>query len=185
MVRFMLFLCRFSVFCAKHDFDLQDTAVEHLVWWGYQPSDTVGKHRSNPHDSVSTGVSDRLRASTGKLATANVTVRAEPLTSAAPLEVTACGYSNFGLYHVTPVSTKSGFAFLGEVGKWVPVASGRVTAVTDEAAKLSVEIIGVASEEVKLVFAKKGGAKPSSVVCKVGSAGTATATYDGSAATCA
>ena len=108
----------------------------------------------------------------GKLATANVTIRAETFTSAAPLEIDACGYSNFGLYHVAPVSTKSGFAFLGEVGKWVPVASGRVTTVTDEASSMKVEIVGAASEEVELVFAKKGGAKVSSVVCKVGSAGT-------------
>jgi hypothetical protein len=69
-----------------------DTSVEHLVWSGYQPSDTVGKMAGGP----------------------NVTVRAEPFSTKAPLEISACGYSDFGLYHIAPVSKVSGFAFLGE-----------------------------------------------------------------------
>lgn len=74
----------------------------------------------------------------------------------------------------------------------MPVAPGRVTTVTETATALSVDIVGAPKEEVELVFANSKAAggglrsgKPSSVVCKVGGAGTATATFDGSAAKCA
>jgi hypothetical protein len=68
-----------------------------------------------------------------------------------------------------------------------------VTTVTETATALSVDIVGAPEEEVELVFANskaaggglRSGGKPSSVVCKVGGAGTATATFDGSAAKCA
>ena len=168
-----------------------DTAVEHLLWSGYQPSDTVGK-----------------------LATPNVTIRAALFSAKAPLQIPACGYSDFGLYHIAPISKLSGFSFLGEVGKWVPVAVGRVAKVrlcsapapdsaaaadsapdpypdcgsaqvSDTAASLAVDIVGVPAEKVELVFAGKEHSKPVSVVCTVGAAGTATATFDGSAAKCA
>ncbi len=139
-----------------------DTAVEHLLWSGYQPSDTVGK-LENP----------------------NVTIRAALFGAQAPLEIPACGYSDFGLYHIAPISKLSGFAFLGEVGKWVPVAAGRVVKVVDTAKSLAVNIVGAPAEKVELVFAGKGHTKPTSVVCTLAAAGTATATFDGSAAKCA
>lgn len=139
-----------------------DTAVEHLLWSGYQPSDTVGK-----------------------LASPNVTIRTAPFSAKAPLEIPACGYSDFGLYHIAPISKLSGFSFLGEVGKWVPIAPGRVVKVIDAATSLAVDIIGAAEEKVELVFAGKDHVKPVSAVCTVNAVGTATATFDGSTAKCA
>ena len=137
-----------------------DTAMPTLIWTGYQPSDTVG-----------TGLS-------------NVTVRAELFSSTAPLKVTACNYSNFGLYHFSPVLPLSGFTFLGELGKWVPVASGRVASVVDAAGSITVHVVGEAAEKVELAFSAKTAAAVSTVVCTVDAEGTATAKFDGSAATC-
>lgn len=138
-----------------------DTSFPTIIWTGYQPSDTVGKN------------------------VANVTVRAELFTASNPLKVTACNYSNFGLYHFAPILPKSGAAFLGELGKWVPIASGRVAAVVDAAGSLAVDLIGAANEKVELAFAGND-MKMSTVVCTIGSGGTATAKFDSKAglATC-
>ena len=63
---------------------------------------------------------------------ANVTIRAAPFSAAAPLRIPRCGYSDFCLFHIAPIFKHSGCAFLGEVGKWVPVAIGsRVSSVHD------------------------------------------------------
>ena len=119
---------------------------------------------------------------------ANVTIRTAPFSAAAPLQIPRCGYSDFCLYHISPIFKQSGSAFLGEVGKWVPVSIGsRVSSVHDTTASLTVEIVGEAAESVELVFAKKakkGTTKPVSVLCKIGVGGTATASFDGAAAKC-
>ena len=46
------------------------------------------------------------------------------------------------------------------------------------------QIIGAVDETVELAFAKPGSAVVSTTICKIGPAGTATATYDGEKATC-
>jgi hypothetical protein len=137
-----------------------DDQLEHLVWSGYQASDSVGKGPPN------------------------VTVREAPFSAAAPLAIAPCGYSDFGLYHIAPVFKQSGLAFLGEVGKWVPVSAARVHELRDTASSLVVGIVGEASELVGLAFAKKGSLKPVEVLCTIGRYGTATASYDGTAAKC-
>jgi hypothetical protein len=131
-----------------------------LAWTGYQPSDTVGKRP------------------------ANITLLGS-FSDTAPLVLSPANYSNFGLYHIAPIHPLSKMAFLGEVGKWVPIASDRVTSVTDGSDGLTVAIIGVASEVVELAFADSGAKAASSVVCTLGSSGKATAKFDGKKATCA
>eukprot|EP01043_Picozoa_sp_COSAG02_P052521 COSAG02_NODE_5672_length_4140_cov_2.941351_1_plen_543_part_10 len=139
---------------------LEQQFGEYLVWWGYQGSDSVGKHP------------------------ANVTIRATPFSISAPLQIPRCGYSDFRLYHIAPVMAESGLVFLGEVGKWVPISDSRVSRVHSTVASISVEILGEADEPVELVFAKKGSTQPVSVLCKVGVAGMAIASFDGTAARC-
>ena len=106
-------------------------------------------------------------------------------SAAEPLSVPACMYSDFGLYHVAPVAPKSSAAYLGELGKWVPVASARTVSVTDSAAGLAVGIIGVAHEKVELAFYDTKSTKATSVLCTIGAAGTATATFAAGAGKCA
>ena len=130
-----------------------DDQVEHLVWSGYQQSNGIGK------------------------APPNITLRQAPFSAAAPITIQKCGYSDFGLYQIAPIFKKSGAAFLGEIGKWVPVSAARVSSVreaTEEEAQVTslvVEIVGEASEPVELAFAKKGSAKPVTVLCKIPAAG--------------
>ena len=76
----------------------------------------------------------------------------------------------------------SGAAFLGEVGKWVPVAAARVSSVVDAKSGLTVGIVGVAGETVELAFAV--GTTVYTAVCQVGSGGTATAIFAGESAKC-
>lgn len=90
-----------------------------IAWWGY-----------------------KLSASSGA---SNVTLAKEPFTAAAPLKIAACGYSNFGLYHVAPIHPLSKASFLGELGKWVPVSEDRVVSVDDSASGITVSIIGTST----------------------------------------
>lgn len=158
-----------------------DETQEHLVWSGYQASGTVGK-------AVAGTAADTAAAATP--AKANVTI-VGPFSPSAPLRIPACGYADFGLYHIAPVFKKTGRAFLGEVGKWVPVSSARVTVVSDAAAAMTVEIVGEVAEQVELVFAQRGEGEasasvgPVSVLCKIGASGKAKASFDGATAKCA
>jgi hypothetical protein len=140
--------------------ELSQNRVQYLLWWGYASSDSVG-HKP-----------------------ANVTIRATPFSDAAPLDIPRCGYSDFRLYHMAPIFNQSGFVFLGEVGKWVPISEARVVSVEDASSSLVVKILGEVAELVELVFAKSATTKPISVVCTIGTAGTATATFDGAFTQC-
>ena len=80
-----------------------DPAKEHVVWSGYQAADTAGVG-----------------------AAANITVRKLRFSTAAPIVLEPCGYADFGLWHAAPVFPASNAAFLGEVGKWVPISAARV-----------------------------------------------------------
>jgi len=133
-----------------------DTSTPLLAWTGYQ-------------SQIGTGM-------------ANVTVRSAPFTAQVPLQVPAYGYSDFGLWHLAPVWPQSKAAFLGELGKWVPVSEARVSKVIDGPQGLTVTINGVADEKVELAFAV--GTKVSTTICKIGSDGTATAKFKGGSASC-
>eukprot|EP01050_Picozoa_sp_SAG11_P030975 SAG11_NODE_9402_length_915_cov_4.596814_1_plen_116_part_00 len=93
-----------------------------------------------------------------------------------PIEIEKTDYSNFKLYHIAPIAPKSSIAYLGELGKWVPVADARTTSITDSAAGLSIGLVGVAAEKVQLAFFDDKAGKSASVLCTIGAAGTATAT---------
>ena len=87
-----------------------------------------------------------------------------PPSSSASAAVVWCRYSDFGLYHVAPVSPLSQVAYLGELGKWVPVASQRFAAVEDgdgasgqQAAALTAELRGAPGEEVEVAFLSPEG----------------------------
>ena len=53
--------------------DDYDDSMPSVVWWGYQPSDSVGKRAPN------------------------VTLAPSPFSAEAPIDLAACNYSDFGL----------------------------------------------------------------------------------------
>ena len=87
------------------------------------------------------------------------------------------------LYRSFPGTLRSG-RFLGEVGKWVPTAAARVASIADTAGGLVVRIVGVAGETVELAFCGSSGVTAITTLCTVSGAGTASASFNGKAATC-
>merc|ERR1712232_1092101 len=70
-----------------------------------------------------------------------------------PLQLKACGYSDFGLMRAAPVFM-GGIALLGEVTKFVPVSVARVQSVSMTAGpSLAVKVVGKPGENVELAFA--------------------------------
>lgn len=140
--------------------DFGGNAEAFVAWTGYQASDSVGQRP------------------------ANVTLLG-PFSDAEPLALRACAYSDFGLHHIAPVQPKSKFAFLGEVGKWAPIASARVVSLSDSTEQLSVTIVGVAGEIVELAFAGSPVGKAATALCKINSStAPVVATFDGTVAKC-
>ena len=129
--------------------DLKNNA-KYVVWWGYQQSDAVGKGLMN--------------------------VTVTDFSSSKPLKVNRAMYSDFGLYHFAPIAASSNITYLGELGKWVPVAAARTTSIVDSAQSLTVDIVGVVNEKVQLAFYDKKSGKASSILCTISASGTATAT---------
>ena len=82
---------------------------------------------------------------TGYGAASNVTVSAFPVT------LEACNESDFSVHHVAPLFD-NGWAYLGEVAKWVPVAAARTASVAFDDAGVSVVLAGAPGEAVELAF---------------------------------
>jgi len=72
-----------------------------------------------------------------------------------PIVLKPCLYSDFAIWHVAPRSAATGWALLGEMGKFVPVSEARVLAVADEGDGIAVTIAGVPNEAVVLTFLDK------------------------------
>jgi len=99
----------------------------------------------------------------------------KPFDNSQALNVPACGYSDFQLWHVAPVFT-SGYSLLGELSKWVPVSEGRIVEIQESESSLSVFAKGVWQEQVTLYFTQGNATNPLLIPmsCTVGSAGTVT-----------
>merc|ERR1712113_27491 len=72
------------------------------------------------------------------------------------LHLQACGYADFKLLHAAPVfNTASGrIAVLGEISKFVPVATARMLNVSiRHDGKLSVKVHGDVGEQIEIAFA--------------------------------
>ena len=61
--------------------------------------------------------------------------------------IPACGAGDFRLYHVAP-RLANGWAYLGELSKFVPVAEARTRSLSFDAAGVAVSLAGAAGEEV-------------------------------------
>ena len=82
---------------------------------------------------------------TGYGKASNVTVSAFPVT------LKACNESDFSVHHVAPLFD-NGWAYLGEVAKWVPVAAARTASVAFDDAGVSVVLAGAPGEALELAF---------------------------------
>lgn len=89
--------------------------------------------------------------------------RVDAGSSAAAVAIPAAFYPAYALVHLAPLRA-SGWALLGELGKWVPVASQRFAAVEDgdgasgqQAAALTAELRGAPGEEVEVAFLSPEG----------------------------
>ena len=72
------------------------------------------------------------------------------------IAIPACGAGDFRLYHVAP-RLANGWAYLGELSKFVPVAEARTRSLSFDAASVAVALAGAAGEEVVVAFLAPNG----------------------------
>ena len=70
--------------------------------------------------------------------------------------IPACGAGDFHLYHVAP-RLANGWAYLGELSKFVPVTEARTRSLSFDAAGVAVSLAGAAGEEVGVAFLAPNG----------------------------
>jgi hypothetical protein len=70
--------------------------------------------------------------------------------------IPACGAGDFRLYHVAP-RLANGWAYLGELSKFVPVSEARTRSLSFDAAGVAVSLAGAAGEEVGVAFLAPNG----------------------------
>jgi len=70
--------------------------------------------------------------------------------------IPACGAGDFRLYHVAP-RLANGWAYLGELSKFVPVAEARTRSLRFDVSSVAVALAGAAGEVVDLTFLAPNG----------------------------
>jgi hypothetical protein len=103
--------------------------------------------------------------------------------AAHPIALAPCGLADFALWHTAPVFAANGWALLGELGKYVPVAEARFADIAADSGALSVAVAGSAGEVVPVTFYNSATAVTVTVRCVLPASGSATAAVP--AATCA
>jgi hypothetical protein len=94
------------------------------------------------------------------------------------IQIPACQYTNFQLFHVAPIEM-NGWAILGELNKWVPVAAARLKSVTVQSNSVSVLLAGYPTESVTYSFVLSPTGAPAAIqefTCKIPSSGEVTLT---------
>ena len=114
--------------------------------------------------------------SSGDPATSRVLYSNDDVTKFAPfstLKVTKHEKTALQLWHTAPVLS-SGFALLGETGKWVPVSSRRFSHLDTTANGFSVQLNGAVGEKVDVAIAMPTSpARTQLVSCVLGASGNA------------
>jgi hypothetical protein len=75
------------------------------------------------------------------------------LAASSPEVVLAPGYENHSYAIVAPLVGETGWAFLGEIAKYVPSSTHRFARVDASAAQLTATVVGVAGERVEVCAA--------------------------------
>jgi len=100
-----------------------------------------------------------------------------------PLVVPSCQFANFQLFHIAPVES-NGWAVLGELAKWTPVASARVKEVDASTSDLAVSVAGQNGETVELWFVNTSVSPLAATSMKCVIAESGRATFNMPAKTC-
>jgi hypothetical protein len=95
-----------------------------------------------------------------------------------PIPIPVCDKSDFGVWHTSPVFP-NGFAFLGELSKWVSVAPARYSNFEATPNSIRVTASGVAGESVTTVFYEAASGKAQELICKIGESGKVQMTIPG------
>jgi hypothetical protein len=110
------------------------------------------------------------------------TLAVAPFDAGAPIQLQPCGIADFQLFHTAPV-WPNGWALLGDLSKYVPVAEARFANAAAGDGFASVDVVGSPGEVVPVTFYDTAKAAPTTVTCTLPDAGVATATVP--AGTCA
>lgn len=100
------------------------------------------------------------------------TLAVQPFNASSPISLPANGETDFQLWHTAPIFS-NGWSYLGELSKWVPVASARTKLLSVAGPDLAVEVEGQAGELVSLSFYNSAGGGVVTVQCTLNAAGEA------------
>ena len=106
-----------------------------------------------------------------------------PFDDAHPIALAPCGLADFQLVHTAPVWPQNGWALLGDLTKYVPVAEARFANVVADSNGVSVDVTGTPGEAVAVSFYNTADDSVHTVACVLPDAGVATASVP--AGTCA
>ena len=111
------------------------------------------------------------------------TLAVAPFDAAHLIALKPCGLADFQLVHTAPVWPENGWALLGELTKYVPVAEARFANPTADSNGASVDITGAAGEAVAVTWYNTADASTHTFSCALPAAGVATMSVP--AGTCA
>jgi hypothetical protein len=102
------------------------------------------------------------------------TLVVQPFNASSPINLPVNGETDFQLWHTAPVMS-NGWAYLGELAKWVPVASARTKSIIVAGPDAAVQVDGQAGESVALSFYDSVMGSTTTLTCMLNAAGQATA----------
>jgi len=131
-----------------------------------------------PASAALSTIAYTLNATTFDMATLSVS----PFDGGHPIQLPVCGEVDFQLWHTAPVFA-NGWALLGELSKFTPIATGRVKEVQVLGDSVVVDVYGQAGEAVPITFYNAATTNTTTLSCVLDVAGRATAIVP--AGTCA
>ena len=142
-------------------------AVDLAAPYALTVADFAGVRRQGPPPG---GVAYSLNADSLDAATLEVA----PFDEAHPIPLRACSFADWQLVHAAPVFS-NGWALLGELEKYVPVAEARFSSVEADGSGVRVGVEGAAGEAVRITFYDTAAGKAVVVPCVLPESGAATA----------
>eukprot|EP01120_Amphizonella_sp_Union-15-10_P008061 TRINITY_DN2821_c0_g1_i1.p1 TRINITY_DN2821_c0_g1~~TRINITY_DN2821_c0_g1_i1.p1 ORF type:complete len:734 (+),score=155.15 TRINITY_DN2821_c0_g1_i1:26-2227(+) len=123
------------------------TEISNVRWYHIMSVDLTSPYVISPSDL---DLSDEFSYVAYKHSFTNSTT-VSPFTKTEPIKLPISGKADFGLYHVVPVF-ENGWAILGELNKWVPISTQRISAFWESTSVVGVSIKGSPNEVVSFTF---------------------------------
>lgn len=101
------------------------------------------------------------------------TLTVQSFGSSNGIPLSACKETDFQVWHTAPVFS-NGWALLGELNKWVPVAEARISSIYSSDNEITVELVGEANEVVPVTFYNPSTTKTVTVTCSLNDNGHST-----------